>query len=124
MIYFELYSLSVLSFGKKYILLCKVEMLWRFEVLFIGTTEMASYLSPSRGDSRLSPVTVVGIARHCGRILRQARALCRLRNSVKACFPHWCTLPHTGAPLLLSALHTAAATAVQSVHLPHEQKNY
>lgn len=89
---------------------------------FLCTTEMASYLSPPRGHSLLSPVTVVGIARHCGRVLGQARALGRLSNSVKPCFPHGCTLPQPGAPLLLGALQTTPAATVHSVHLPHGKK--
>lgn len=86
------------------------------------TTEMASYLPPSRGDSQPSPVTVVGIARHCGRVLGQARALGRLSHGVKTCFPHRCALPQPGAPLLLGARQTTAAATVQSVHLPDDKK--
>lgn len=89
---------------------------------FLCTTEKASYLSPSRGHSQLSPLTVVRVARHCSRVLRQARTLSRLSNNVEPCFPHWCTLPHPAAPLLLSAGQTTATATVQSVHLPYEKK--
>lgn len=96
---------------------CQGEMMGHLWSAFLSSTELAGYLSPSRGDSRLSPATVVRIARHCGRVLGQARTLGRLSNSVEPCFPHWCTLPHPSAPLFLSALHTTAAAPVQSVYL-------
>lgn len=101
---------------------CQGEMMGHLWSAFLSSTELAGYLSPSRGDSRLSPATVVRIARHCGRVLGQARTLGRLSNSVEPCFPHWCTLPHPSAPLFLSARHTTAAAPVQSVYLRRREQ--
>lgn len=85
--------------------------------VYLCTKEMASYLSPSRGHNMVSPLTVVRIAWHCCRVLRQTGTLCRLSYSVKPCFPHWCTLPQSGAPLVLGTHETPTAATVQSVHL-------
>lgn len=113
------YSNTLLSLKKNTCmnLSCQGEMMGHLWSAFLSSTELAGYLSPSRGDSRLSPATVVRIAWHCGRVLGQARTLGRLSNSVEPCFPHWCILPHPSAPLFLSTLHTTAAAPVQSVYL-------
>lgn len=84
---------------------------------FWSSRELASDLSPSTGDSELSPVTVVRVARHCCGVLGQAWTLDRLSNRVEPSFPHRCTLPHPGTPLFLGTLHTPAAAPVQSVYL-------
>jgi len=100
-------------------MLSKGEMKWCVQVLCCAPP---SRLPPSRGDSRLSPVTVVGVAGHGGRVLGQAGALGRLGHGVEPRLPHRSALPQAGAPLLLSALHAAAAAAVHSVHLSQKEK--
>lgn len=113
------YSNPLLSFKKIPLWICHVCMKWwdTLKCILVQHTQKVSCLSPSRGDSRLSPVTVVRIVRHCGRILGQARALGRISNGVEPCFPQWCTLPHPTAPLFLSTLQTTAAAPVHSVYL-------
>lgn len=86
------------------------------EMCSLRSTEMGTRLTPSTGDSRLSPATV-GVVGHRGRVLRQAWTLGRLRHNVEPCLPHRRTLPHSAAPLFLGALHASATAAVQSVHL-------
>lgn len=91
----------------------------RVKTLCAGScaTERRSCLSPPRGTSLSSPATVVGIAGYRGRVLGQARSLGWLSHRVEARLPHRGTLPHAGAPLLLSALHAAPSAPVQAVHL-------
>lgn len=74
-------------------------------------------MSPPRDASPSSPVTVVGIAGHGGRVLGQGPPLGRLSHRVESRLPHRGTLPHAGAPLLLSTLHAPPTAAVQAVHL-------
>lgn len=120
------YFITILSSHSKktqniYAFCRKGELIWCFQNTLLCTTDMASYLSPSRGHSQLSPVAVVRIAWHCCRVLWQAWALSSLSNSVEPSFPHWCTLPHPGAPFFLSALQTPTSATVESVHLNEYQ---
>lgn len=80
-------------------------------------TELVSCLSPPRGHSRLLPVTVVRVAGHCRGVLGQTGTLGCVGNSVEPSFSHRGALPHSGAPLLLSALHASASAPIHSVYL-------
>lgn len=90
---------------------------WSKTSASLCATERVGYLSPPRGASSSSPAAVVGVAGHGGRVLGQGRPLGCLSHSVESRLSHRCTLPHTGAPLLLSTLHATPAATVETVHL-------
>ncbi|PWA20885.1 hypothetical protein CCH79_00007347 [Gambusia affinis] len=90
--------------------------------MLFSNVKMTNHLSPPCGEPRPSPVAVVRVTGHGGGVLGQSGSLGCLSDAVERCFPHRGALPQPGAPLLLSALHAAAAAAVQSVHLRHENR--